>query len=86
MNDYKVLLLINKEGKVDVVRGIYEMENQPKKANFKYEQEGRFCLGVAKVEGKEYGSITGNFCPVFNYTGKKIVPIDAYKKEILNEF
>ena len=28
-------------------RGVYEMNNQPKKSTFKYEQEGRFCLGVA---------------------------------------
>ena len=52
-----------------------------KKATFKYEQEGRFCLDVAKIEGKN-GTITGKQCPVFDYTGKKIVTIDAYKKEI----
>ena len=40
---------------------------------------------MAKVEGK-YGKITGKRCPVFEYTDTKIVPIDAYKKEILNEF
>ena len=41
---------------------------------------------MAKVESKEDGKITGNRCPVFDYTGKKIVTINAYKKEILNEF
>ena len=66
-------------------RGVYETNNQPKKATFKYKQEGRFCLGVAKVESKEDGTITGKRCPVFDYTGKKIVTIDAYKKEIRNE-
>ena len=66
-------------------RGVYETNNLLKKAIFKYEQEGQFCLGVAKVESK-YGTITGKRCPVFDYTGKKIVAIDAYKKEILNEF
>ena len=66
-------------------RGVYETNNLPKKATFKYEQEGRFCLGVAKVESKD-GKITGKRCPVFNYTEKKIAMIDAYKKEILNEF
>ena len=50
-----------------------------KKATFKYEQEGQFCLEVAKVESKD-GKITGKRCLVFNYTGKKIVKIDAYKK------
>ena len=40
---------------------------------------------MAKVESKD-GKITGKHCPVFDYTGKKIVTIYAYKKEILNEF
>ena len=70
---------------MDVKRGVYETNNQPKKATFKYEQEGRFCLVVAKIEMKD-GKITGKRCPVFDYTDKKIVTIDAYKKEILNEF
>ena len=37
-------------------------------------------LGVAKVESKEDGTIIGKRFPVFDYTGKKIVTIDAYKK------
>ena len=41
---------------------------------------------MAKVEDKEDVTITGKRCPVFDYTEKKIVTIDAYKKEILNEF
>ena len=32
---------------------VYDTNNQPKMATSKYEQEGRFCLGVAKVESKE---------------------------------
>ena len=80
MNDYNVLFPRNEEGKVDVKIGVYETNNQPRKATFKYDQEGRFCIGVAKVESKEYGTITGKRCPVFDYTGKKIVTIDAYKK------
>ena len=67
------------EGGVDVERGFYNTNNQPKKATFKYEQEGRFCLGVAKVEGQD-GSIIGKCCPVFDYTEKKIITINAYKK------
>ena len=70
---------------MDVKRGVYEPNNQPKKATFKYEQEGRFCLIVAEVESKD-GTITGKHFPVFNYTEKKLFTIDAYKKEILNEF
>ena len=60
-------------------RGVYETNNQPNKATFKYDQEGRLCLGVAKVEIND-GKITGKGCPVFDYTEKKIVAIDAYEK------
>ena len=51
-NECNVLFPRNEEGKVDVKRGVYETNNQPKKATFKYNQEGQFCLGVAKVESK----------------------------------
>ena len=67
------------EGGVDVERGVYDTNNQPKRASFKYEQEGLFCLGVAKVES-QYRTIIGKCYPVFDYTEKKIVTIDAYKK------
>ena len=60
-------------------RGVYDTNNQPKKASFKQEQEVRFCLGVAKVESKD-GTIICKRCPVFDYTNKKIITIDAYKK------
>ena len=59
-------------------------EQSTKKAIFKYEKEGRFYLGLAKVESLD-GKITGKRCPVFDYTGF-FVTIDAYKKEILKEF
>ena len=52
VNDYNILFPRNEEGKVDLKIGVYETNNQPKKATFKYEQEGRFCLEVAKVESK----------------------------------
>ena len=45
----------SEEGKVDLKRGAYETNNQPRKENFKYNQERQFYLGVAKVEGKEDG-------------------------------
>ena len=61
-------------------RGVYDTNNQPKRATFKYEQEGKFCLGVAKVESED-GTITGKRCRVFDYTDKKIVTIDAYKNK-----
>ena len=72
--------------KVDTERGVYDTNNQPKKATFKYEKEGQFCLGVSKVESKKYGTITGKSSPVFDYIGNKNFTIDAYKKEILNQF
>ena len=65
-------------------RGVYNTNNQPKKATFKYEQEGRFCLGVTKVEIQD-GTIIGKRCPVFDYTEKQIITINAYKKEIRNK-
>ena len=64
---------------MDVKRGVYEMNNQPKRENFKYEHEGQFCIGVAKVQSKD-GTITGKRFSVFDYTDKKIFTIDAYKK------
>ena len=70
---------------MDVERGVYDTNNQPKIATFKYKQEGRFCLGVAKVESPDR-TIIGKRCPVFDYTEKKFFTIDAYKKEIMNEF
>ena len=56
------------------------MNNQSKKATFKYKKQGRFCIGVAKVESKKDGTITEKRCTVFDYTGKKIVTINDYKK------
>ena len=39
---------------------------------------------MAKVEGQD-GTIIGKCCLVFDYTEKKIVTINAYKKEMRNE-
>ena len=85
MNEHNIRFPRYEEGKIDVKTGKYDINNQPKKANFKYEQEGRFYLGVAKIESKN-GTITGKRCPVFDYSGKQIVTIDAYKKETQKEF
>ena len=65
---------------MDVERGVYNTNNQLKRATFKYDQEGRLCLGVAKVEGQD-GKIFGKHCPVFDYTEKKIITIDDYKNK-----
>ena len=40
LNDYNVMFPRNEEGEVDLVRGVYNTNNQPKRATFKYEQEG----------------------------------------------
>ena len=65
---------------MDVERGMYDANDKPKRESIKYEQEGRFCIGVAKVESQDR-KIIGKRCPVFDYTEKKIVTIDAYKKK-----
>ena len=79
VNEHNIRIPRDKEGNIDVKNGKYETNNQPKKTTFKYEQEGRFYLGVAKIESKN-GAITGKLCPVFDYSGGKIVTIDAYKE------
>ena len=81
VNEHNIRFPRDEEGNIDVKNGKYDTNNQPKKATFKYEQEGRFCLGVAKIKRKN-GTITSKRCPVFDYPGKKIVTIDVYKKEI----
>ena len=79
LNEINIRYPRDEEGNIDVKKGKYDTKYQPKKATFKYEQEGRFCLSVAKIEIKN-GKITGKQCPVLDYSGKKIVNIDACKK------
>ena len=64
VNKHNIRFPIDEEGKIDVKTGKYDTNDQPKKATFEYEQEGRFCLGAADIEGK-IGTITGERCPVF---------------------
>ena len=78
-NKHSIRFPRDEEGNIDVKTGTYDMSNQPKKATSKYEQEGILCLGVAKIESKD-GTITGKWCPVFDYSGENIATIDAYKK------
>ena len=44
VNEYNVLFRRDEEGKVDVERGVYDTNNQPKRSIFKYDQEGPFFL------------------------------------------
>ena len=78
MKKHNILFPRDKEANIDVKNGKYDMNNQPKKSTFKHEQEGKFNLGVAKIKSKN-GTITCKRCPVFDYSGGKIVNIDAYK-------
>ena len=55
LNEHNIRFPRDEEGNIDIKTGKYDMNNQPKKATFKYEQEGRFCLGVAKIEIKKWG-------------------------------
>ena len=52
-NECNIVFPRNEDGEVDVERGVYDTNNQLKRAIFKYEQEGRFYIGVAKVEGQD---------------------------------
>ena len=49
VNECNGLFPRNEEGKVNVKIGVYETNNQLKRSTFKCDQEGRFCIGVAKV-------------------------------------
>ena len=80
LNEHNIRFPRDEEGNIDFKSSKYDTNNQPKKATFKYEQEGRFCLGVANIKVKN-GTITGKRCPVFDYSGRQIVTIDAYKKK-----
>ena len=79
VNKYNIRFPRDEEGNVDVKNCQDGTKNQPKKATFKYELEGRFYLGVANIESKN-GTITVKQCPVFDYTNKNIVTIGVYKK------
>ena len=51
LNECNVLFPKNEERKVDVERGVYETNNQPNKATFKYKQEGNSvseCLRLGR--------------------------------------
>ena len=64
LNEHKIQFPRDKEGNTDVKNGEYDTKNQPKKSTFKYEQEGRFCLGASKIEGKN-GTIIKQNLPGF---------------------
>ena len=55
VNDYNVFVPRYAEGEVDLERGVYDMNNQPKKATFKYKQEGRFFSEWLRQKIKNMG-------------------------------
>ena len=79
LNEHNIQFPRDEEGNIDDKKGKYEKNNQPKNSTFKYEQEGRFFPCLANIKSKN-GTITGKICLVFDYSGEKIVTIDAYKK------
>ena len=53
-------------------------------AIFKYSQEARFCLGVAKIK-QNNGTVKGVRSKVFDYSSKKIISIKEYDKRVKEE-
>ena len=49
VNEHNILFPRDEEGGIAVKTSKYDTINQPKKATFKYEQEGKLCLGGAKI-------------------------------------
>ena len=50
VNEHNIWFPRDEEGNIYVKNGKYDTKNQPKKATFKYEQEGRLCLGVSRLK------------------------------------
>ena len=53
-------------------------------STFKYTQQARFCLGVAKVRLLD-GQIEGRKCKAFDYISKRILTIQMYKIKTQDE-
>ena len=65
-NKHNIRFPRDEEGNVDVKNGQYGTNNQPKNATLKYEQEGRFCVGVANIESNN-GTSFACYCPIFTF-------------------
>ena len=83
LNEDNIRFPRDEEWNIDVKNSKYYTKNQPKKSTFKYEQEGRLCLGIADIESKN-GTITGKLCPVFDYSGKRQRPLMCTRKKYRN--
>ena len=66
LNEDNIRIPRDEEGNIYVKNGKYDTNDQPKKATYNYEQEGRFCLGVASIKSKN-GTITDKQCPIYDY-------------------
>jgi hypothetical protein len=84
--DHHIVLPTTADGIIDTKKGTYRYNNLPVRPTFKFPQEARFCLGVAKVELKEGNDsqevLVGKKCKVFDYSRKKLCTIPVYNKEI----
>ena len=54
--------------------------------NCKYEKEGRFGLGCAVVAPLDTDELVGRVCPAFDYSGKTILSLDDFDKQMRQEF
>ena len=54
--------------------------------NCKYEKEGRFGLGCAVVAPLDCDGLVGRVCPAFDYSGKTILSLDDFDKQMMQEF
>ena len=57
---------------------------QSYQAAYKYTQEGRFCLGVAKVRLNN-GDVVGRRCGMFDYTAKRLISVTEYEAKVKEE-
>ena len=71
---------------MDAEIDVYDTNNQPKRATFKYNQERRFCIGIARVKSKGNGTTTGKRCLVFNYIENINVTMNDYKNKSETNF
>jgi hypothetical protein len=81
--DYQVRFRRDESGKLDIENGTY-ISKEGTQLKMKYAEEVRLCLGVVKVKLDD-GTHVGKRLPVFDYSGKVILSIKDYAKQIAEE-
>ena len=61
-------------------------ENKLIKLNVKFENEGRFGIGCAKIQRHDCNSPSGVIMKPFDYSGKRLISIPDYETKKLLEF